>query len=105
MRLDELLAYYSSRDYKVLVGEFSYACYRKWHFVQFVSVIVSAVEFLEVREHVKGTDHFRSLHPASTFTNQKGLHVIYQHLTVKIPFSTQAYLILHNLIDVQYRDI
>jgi hypothetical protein len=31
VKLDELLAYYYSRDYKVLVGEFSYACYRKWH--------------------------------------------------------------------------
>jgi hypothetical protein len=48
LKLDELLAYHSSRDYKVLVGEFSYACYRKWQFVQFVSVIVSALEFLEV---------------------------------------------------------
>jgi hypothetical protein len=68
-------------------------------------VIVSAVEFLEVREHVKGTDHFRSLHPASTFRKQKSSHVLYQHLTLKIPFCTQACLILHNAIDVQYRDI
>lgn len=106
VKLNELPAYCSSRDYKVLVGEFSYACYRKWHFVQLVSLIVNAVEFLEVREPGKGRDHFRSLHPASFPTNQKHSSTYFiNNLKLKIPFSTRVCLILHKAIDLQYRDI
>jgi hypothetical protein len=60
VKLDELLARYCLRDYIVVMGEFSYACYRMWRFVKFLSVVVSAVEFQGVGELVKGVDHFLS---------------------------------------------
>jgi hypothetical protein len=58
--------------------------------------------FWKWRVRVKGTDPFQSLHLSSAFTNQKLSHVLFQHLTLKIPFFTQACLILHNAIDVQH---
>jgi hypothetical protein len=95
VKLDDLLAYFCSRDYNVLMGEFRFACYRKWRrCVTFASVNVSVLEFLGIRELVKGADSLHSyivtslvLRP-STLTNQKRPYGLHQQRTLQKHFST-----------------